>query len=192
MSGRSQALQRLAVDLALGFLEGSELDRAEALLADPCFRQAVAEVHEQLQLLVESAPELAPPAGTLRSIKQRIALQTEAQAGQAAAAQDLPPTTGAIGWRAVVPGVMVKLLRRDPGSGERTMLMRFRPGAVLPGHPHPTDEACLVLAGAVVSNNRLLRTGDYQAIPAGEPHAPVTSPEGALVFVRVAGRTARA
>lgn len=183
MTAQPRDVDRLATEYALGLLQGTDLARAEALLADPAFRWAVGQTRKALRMLVGSAPEVEPRPDLLRAIKTRIAVQTEAEAARADAAQQA-------GWRTLVPGVRFKSLRVGRRAGQRSLLLRFAPGAVLPAHPHPHDEACVVLEGAVVSNGVALRAGDHQVIPAGTAHLPVTSAEGALVFVQSAGGSA--
>lgn len=172
------ASERLAAEFVLGTASEADHARAEQRLAtDPAFRALVEAWHGRLGALIELVPGLPPAPGALAAIKRRIAVETAAQAAR----DDARP------WHDLVPGIACKRIARDAKTGERALLLRFAPGAVLPAHPHPHEEACVVLEGAVVSNGVALSAGDYQVIPAGTTHLPVTSAEGALVFVHEAG-----
>lgn len=171
---------RLAAEFVLGTATDAEHARAEQRLAtDAAFRALVEEWRQRLGALIELTPGLPPAPGALAAIRRRIALQTAAQA----ALDDPRP------WHDLMPGIACKRIARDAATGQRSLLLRFAPGAVLPAHPHPHDEACVVLEGAVVSNGVALGAGDHQVIPAGTAHLPVSSAEGALVFVHEAGCT---
>jgi quercetin dioxygenase-like cupin family protein len=173
------ASDQLAAEFVLGTAGDADHARAARRLAtDPDFRAMVAAWQLRLGALLELAPGLPPAPGALAAIKRRIAMQTAAQA-----ARDDPRP-----WHDLAPGITCKRVARDAKTGQRSLLLRFAPGAVLPAHPHPHDEACVVLEGAVVSNGVALRAGDYQVIPAGTAHLPVTSTQGALVFVHEAGQ----
>jgi quercetin dioxygenase-like cupin family protein len=174
------ASDRLAADFVLGTATDAEHAQAEARLADdPEFRALVAAWQVRLGALVELVPARPAAPGALAAIKRRIAVETAAQAAR----HDPRP------WHDLAPGIACKRVARDAKTGRRSLLLRFAPGAVLPAHPHPHEEACVVLEGAVVSNGVALRAGDHQVIPAGTAHLPLTSSEGALVFVHEAGGT---
>jgi quercetin dioxygenase-like cupin family protein len=81
------------------------------------------------------------------------------------------------------PGVAWRLLYRDPATRQRTGQLRLAPGAVLPAHPHRTNEQCLILEGAVTWDGVTYRAGDFVVMPAGGHHPPAESAEGALVLV---------
>ena len=87
-------------------------------------------------------------------------------------------------WTPFVPGIHIKTLRRDPHSSTQTSLWRIEPGAVIPPHPHASEEECLVLSGSVVHDGVEYHTGDYLLAAPGERHKAFTSPNGALLMIR--------
>jgi len=83
-------------------------------------------------------------------------------------------------WRALVPGIRVKPLSRS----QRAFLLDIAPGASLPMHRHHEDEECVVLRGEVRIRDTRVRAGDYHLAPVNSRHTPVSSPEGALIYLR--------
>jgi quercetin dioxygenase-like cupin family protein len=81
-----------------------------------------------------------------------------------------------------VPGVEVKVLRRDTVTGESTSLVRFAPGARFPAHNHPAGEEIFVLEGDFQVGRHRLERGDYLYTPPDERHAASTE-GGCLVLV---------
>lgn len=83
--------------------------------------------------------------------------------------------------RDLFPGVRTQVV-----AGEKLMLSRVRidPQAVVPEHSHPHEQFGVVLSGSatftVGGQARLLRQGDYYAIPGGVAHLVVAGSEGAL------------
>ena len=86
-------------------------------------------------------------------------------------------------WRDLAPGAQAKSLWCDADDVCST-LIRLRPGACAPAHPHSIDEECLMLEGEAFFGDTLLRAGDYQLAHSGTQHRDVTSDVGALLFVR--------
>lgn len=90
--------------------------------------------------------------------------------------------SGVEGWRALkVPGVSVKVLRRDAETGASTALVRLQAGAAFPAHSHPAGEEVLVLEGDVLIGPHRLRAGDYLYTPPDGKHA--ASSQGGCVFL---------
>ena len=87
-------------------------------------------------------------------------------------------------WTPFLPGIHIKTLRRDPHSRTQTSLWRIEAGAVIPPHPHASEEECLVLWGSVVHDGVEYHTGDYLLAAPGERHQAFTSPGGALLMIR--------
>lgn len=86
------------------------------------------------------------------------------------------------GWRALkIPGVLVKLLRRDGETGESTALVRLEPGSRFPAHNHPAGEEVFVIEGDVLIGPDHLRAGDYLYTPPSGKHA--ASSQGGCVFL---------
>ena len=86
-------------------------------------------------------------------------------------------------WKpSAVPGVSVKVLRRDRATGESTSLVRFAPGARFPAHNHPAGEEVFVLEGDFQVGRHRLVGGDYLYTAPDERHA-ASSAGGCLVLV---------
>jgi len=86
-------------------------------------------------------------------------------------------------WKpSTVPGVSVKVLRRDKTTGESTSLVRFEPGTRFPAHNHPAGEEIFVLEGDFQVGRHRLTSGDYLYTPPNEKHAASTE-GGCLVLV---------
>jgi anti-sigma factor ChrR (cupin superfamily) len=63
-------------------------------------------------------------------------------------------------------------------------LLRLEAGAALPAHRHPQDEECLVLEGEMHIGELVVPTGGYHLGRKGVLHDRLTSPAGALIFLR--------
>lgn len=87
-------------------------------------------------------------------------------------------------WMDFVPGIRIKSLRKDMHTRTETSLWRLAPGAVIPPHPHASEEECLVLEGAIIHDGVEYRAGDYLLADAVERHKAFTSPGGALLMIR--------
>ena len=103
------------------------------------------------------------------------------------AAQDLKPVrtdTRSEPWRqGLVPGLSVMPLHEYDGVS--TALVRWAPHTRFDQHAHPGGEEILVLQGLFRDD-----AGDYPALswlrsPRWSQHAPFTSAEGALIYVKV-------
>jgi anti-sigma factor ChrR (cupin superfamily) len=66
----------------------------------------------------------------------------------------------------------------------RSALLRFEPGASIPGHRHATHEECFVLAGSLEAGAVHVGRHDFHLAPAGSRHAPITSREGGVALLR--------
>jgi quercetin dioxygenase-like cupin family protein len=91
--------------------------------------------------------------------------------------------TATTAWKpSSVPGVSVKVLRRDAATGESTALVRFEPGARFPAHNHPAGEEIFVVEGDFQVGRHRLESGDYLYTAPNEKHAASTE-GGCLVIV---------
>lgn len=129
------------------------------------------------------APFDAPPAQTLaprdaRGLRRRL-LERVADADDThltIASQD-----GA--WQPFGDGVLIKVLHEE--AGVMSYLLRLRPGARLPAHEHPQDEECIVLEGTLQVGTQIhFGAGAYHRAHRGALHASISSPGGALIFLR--------
>lgn len=97
--------------------------------------------------------------------------------------QVAPVRTATAVWKAsAVPGVSVKVLRRDATTGASTSLVRFEPGTKFPAHNHPAGEEIFVVEGDFTVGPHHLTGGDYLYTPPNEKHAASTE-HGCLVIV---------
>ncbi len=87
------------------------------------------------------------------------------------------------GWVDVMPLIKMKtLFQSNDGKG---VLFRFQPGARLPAHEHGTDEECVVLEGELrIGSEMIVHAGDFHLARCGIPHGDLTSPTGALFYIR--------
>lgn len=92
----------------------------------------------------------------------------------------LPAAVG--DWRPFGPGVTMKVLHQDGDT--LSYLLRLAPGAALPAHRHPMDEECVVLEGQMCIGEVVIPTGGYHLGRKGVLHDRLTSPGGALIFLR--------
>lgn len=90
----------------------------------------------------------------------------------------------AVEWMSVWPNVWVKLLRLDAHSNSQMLLLRIKPGGVVPAHVHTKEEECLVLEGEIHIGSHPLGTGDLHIARPGAEHADITTRSGATVLVR--------
>ncbi len=87
-------------------------------------------------------------------------------------------------WKPLVPGIVIKTLRRDERAGTQTSLWRIEPGAAVPPHPHTQEEECLVLEGSIIHDGVEYFPGDFLLAPRGERHKAFLAPRGALLLIR--------
>lgn len=85
-------------------------------------------------------------------------------------------------WQPFGPGVTMKVLRQEGDT--LSYLLRLQPGASLPPHRHPQDEECLVLEGEMHIGALVVRAGGYHLGCRDVLHDRLTSPGGALIFLR--------
>ncbi|MGE3861229.1 MAG: cupin domain-containing protein [Burkholderiaceae bacterium] len=79
------------------------------------------------------------------------------------------------------PGIEMKILLEDSGSGLMTALFKWQPGTELALHEHVEIEQTFVLSGSIVDDEGEVRAGDYVWRPKGSRHI-ARSPNGALVL----------
>jgi quercetin dioxygenase-like cupin family protein len=79
-------------------------------------------------------------------------------------------------------GIQRKLLRQDPASGARVVLLKFDAGARLPRHMHPAGEEVFVLDGRARFKDTWYEAGHYLYSPPGSDD-DVYSDTGATLYV---------
>ena len=85
-------------------------------------------------------------------------------------------------WQPFGPGVTMKVLHHDGDT--LSYLLRLEAGAALPAHRHPQNEECLVLEGEMHIGQLVVPAGGYHLGRKGVLHDRLTSPGGALIFLR--------
>ena len=127
----------------------------------------------------------APTAAQIRALRRRL---LERVADADTSHLTVPPAD--TGWQPWLPGVRLKVLRAE--AGVMSYLLELAPGARVPAHRHRQDEECLVLRGRLqVGGQLVLEAGGYHLAHQGALHAPLSSKEGALIFLRGAIPEAR-
>jgi anti-sigma factor ChrR (cupin superfamily) len=123
------------------------------------------------------APEPAD-AATQARVRQRLLRRIAAESTPRHVT--LPEQAGA--WQPFGPGVTMKVLNQEGDT--LSYLLRLQPGASLPAHRHPQDEECLVLEGEMHIGEVVLGRGGYHLGRRGVLHDQLSSPGGALIFLR--------
>lgn len=147
-------------------------DRAGAPLGEPVIDADV------LAWLDEAvAPEPAD-AETEARVKRRLLRRIAAESTPRHVTH--PATDGP--WQPFGPGITMKVLHQDGDT--LSYLLRLAPGASLPPHRHSQDEECLVLEGEMRIGELVLGPGSYHLGRRGVLHDRLSSPAGALIFLR--------
>ena len=130
------------------------------------------------------APEpadLAAQARVKHRVLRRIAVEsTPRHLTLAAGAEGADGVVGV--WQPFAPGVTMKVLHE--AGDTLSYLLRLQPGASLPPHRHPQDEECLVLEGEMHIGELVIGAGGYHLGRRGVLHDQLSSPGGALIFLR--------
>lgn len=100
---------------------------------------------------------------------------------------DLPwqPVAGSATGGAGGPGIMERVLSRDPATGDLTRLLRFDPGVeTRETIAHDFWEEVWILEGSLsdLGKRQTFSAGMYACRPPGMRHGPYRSPGGALLF----------
>lgn len=133
----------------------------------------------QDELLVHLKP-IEPPSARAASLRERVL-----GAARAASADTdkitIPADCGK--WRVIAPLVSMKMLHATRES--RSFLLRLEPGGRLSPHDHPGDEECMVLEGEIFLGDVRATAGTFHLAPKGSRHGEITSPGGALLYLRL-------
>jgi mannose-6-phosphate isomerase-like protein (cupin superfamily) len=174
-----EEVAQTAARYALGKLPEAEMRGFEQRLAGGCpLCQAHLEVCLQTaESLLESIPAAPDPSLKDRLLKQ---IETPPAAPQEAPAQMRILRADQGEWTASpAPGVDFRFLH-----GTRSLLVRMKPGAGYPSHPHPFDEHCLVLEGTIKDREgTTLNVGDFLFMPQGSTHAPSYTDTGCVFLI---------
>jgi quercetin dioxygenase-like cupin family protein len=180
----TNSLDILAARYALGVADAAEIETAEALLnSDPSFAAAVTGYHITFNDLHQDIQPIAPPPAVWDRIQAAISGDTEPP-------QPVTISPATLPWRPIAPNLEQKVLLEDTEGGIRMVLYRAGPGAVVDRHRNAIDEECLVLEGEIEIDGQVLKAGDVQIIAAETMHGPITSRNGAIIYIREAGAPA--
>lgn len=167
-------------ELALGFVLGSltsiERDAVEReRLSDPALDEAIIAEEARLAPLTGLAGRMEPSQGLFDRITRSIAADDAALGNLFS--QDFADGD----WQPYLPGIETKDL-----WSSKTFLMRCRPGARVPSHPHPETEHLIVVSGDLRLAGRVFRTGDWHSAPANTNHAELYTVHGCVLLVHLA------
>lgn len=134
-----------------------------------------------LETLALGVTPIEPPLAANAALRERILKRAASHASPAPQTHLTVPLSDE-DWLDVMPLIKMKtLFESEDGKG---VLFRFQPGARLPAHEHDTDEECVVLEGELRIGAATVRAGDFHLARKGIPHGPLTSPTGALFYIR--------
>ncbi len=166
----------LAIEFVMGTLSPLEREAvARDRLSDPELDGAIRALEGSLSPMTGLAGTLAPPAGLFDRIVSAIDQECAELAGKTAVA------CADGDWQPFLPGIEIKQMW-NPG----TVMLRCRPGAVLPAHPHDQAEHIVVISGDFVVGGRTFRTGDWHSSPAGNDHGEAHTDGGCLLLIQYA------
>jgi hypothetical protein len=159
---------------ALGPTERAEVGRAR--LVDPDLDAQIERLEAQLAPLTADAGEAAVPPNLLDRITGSLEAERKEFAGKGA----IEAWEGK--WLRYRPGIEAKRM-----WNRSTIMLRCRPGAVLPAHEHGEDEHIVVISGDFVVGGRSFGPGDYHHSPAGNAHGDAFTRGGCLLLVQYGG-----
>jgi quercetin dioxygenase-like cupin family protein len=84
---------------------------------------------------------------------------------------------------AVIAGITVKVLFREPRSGLCTSLVRLAPGAVLPRRRHAASEELLVVSGVATIGTTEIRAGEYCRAEIDTEQDAISTTSGCTLFI---------
>jgi anti-sigma factor ChrR (cupin superfamily) len=178
-------LEELAALDAAGALDEAEQRQYRERLktASAAERTAIAQFYDLAAAVASEPATVAPPAGSLERLMQRIEASQVYRSG-------MPHVYSVLAhegdWRpGPVAGTRVKILSLDRARDSATLLMRVEPGARYPAHGHTSAEDCYVIAGEIVIQGQRLHAGDFHRAEAGSDHAELSSEKGAEVLLVV-------
>jgi len=87
-------------------------------------------------------------------------------------------------WIKVTKNIEVKVLTQDLANKVQTAYWRLKPGTVIPGHYHNSDEDCLVIEGDIRFGDHQLFAGDFHMMKKGTTHSDMTTTNGALLYLK--------
>jgi len=167
-----------AARYALGVADLAEVVAAEARMAeDSGFARRVARYDAALYALEPGTDSVDLPGDSWDRIAAAIADGEKAPNTRTV-------RTAELAWESFIPGVERKIVSIDKAASTQIALYRVAPGASVPTHLHCVTEECLVLDGEIEIGGIVVPAGDVHLAFNGSRHGPVTSPRGALLYIR--------
>ena len=117
-------------------------------------------------------------------VRARILDRLLSRTTPAATLRTITVAADATPWQPFAPGIERKVLFQQAGTF--AFLLRLKAGAVIPAHEHASHEECLVLAGEVEIDGRVVRRDDFHFAPQGVRHTPIRARSAALLYLRSA------
>ena len=170
--------KHLAAEFVLGTLDEPGRVAAKKLQAnDAAFATLVESWENRLAPLALAGSDL-PAIATFDAIERSIQGRGE----------ELPGTftsrASSAVWQQMLPGLEMRLLRRDEGKRHQTLLVRMQPGAIYPQHGHDEqDEEIFILEGDLVIGEIVLGAGDFHMALAERVHPHHQSPKGCIALI---------
>lgn len=145
-------------------------------------RKAAAGVALEASLVAEIAQSLEPVERLTPPETERIFSRVRKQVGFSDGVETL--RAGGGDWRVLRERVHLKVLKRDDATGLANYLVRYLPGGRVERHPQRYVEECMLVSGDLRIDDIDMQPGDLQFAHPGCEHGPLSTINGALVFVR--------
>ena len=179
-SKHSQEHLDLVFLFALQALPPREIASVEAQISscEDC-RQEIETLRPIVRSFVGWSIDVLRPAESLwNRLAQRIA-------NEGTARSFVPPLEAPVkpAWEQAAPGIHVKILARNAGHDNVSMLVRLDPGTDYPGHTHAGIEELHLLHGVLKVDDRTLYPGDFIHAEAGSVDHRVWSETGCTCFL---------
>jgi len=88
-------------------------------------------------------------------------------------------------WRRLSAQIEVKVLSVNEAAGTQSLMMRVKPGGMIPPHQHTHEEELFVLEGEChIGTQHQLFAGDMHIAAAGSAHNAITTREGVTLLLR--------
>ncbi len=168
----------VAARYALGVAELAEIVESKARMeTDPAFAARVAFYEAALYALEPGVEAIELPEDSW----DRIAAAIFGDGKHPPKSSD---SVDAMAWKPFIPGVSRKIVSASTAGTSQVALYRVEPGAVVSGQLHCLTDECLVLEGGLEIGGVALPPEDVHLAFDSSRHDPLTSRNGALLYVR--------
>jgi anti-sigma factor ChrR (cupin superfamily) len=168
----------LAAEFVVGTLEAADRDAAKSLQAQDAAFAALVDAWENRLAPLALADGDQPGMDSFDAVEKAILDRGE----------ELPGTftsrASAAVWQEMLPGLEMRMLRRDESKRRQTLLVRMQPGAIYPQHGHDDqDEEIFILEGDLVIGELVLGAGDFHMALAERVHPQHHSRKGCIALI---------